>query len=370
MGVTANGEMPAMRAMVLRSPGPIENAPLSLEEVSVPEPGPGEVRVKVMYCGVCRTDLHIAEGELRPPKMPLVPGHQVVGVVDAIGGTAPGTGAGRALASACGAIQPGAEPRGLLGARVGIPWLHGTCGECGYCRSDQENLCHGAEFTGFSVDGGYAEYVIARKDYLVELPPGFPALEAAPLLCAGVIGYRSIKVAGVSDGETVGLFGFGASAHLAIQVLRHMRCTVLVFTRGREHQDLARRLGASWAGQAEDGPEGRCDRAITFAPSGAVIPLALRALRRGGTLAINAVHMDSLPPLDYSLIYWEKRIATVANATRQDAREFTRLAARIPLHVSTQVYLLEDANRALSDLKQGRVQGEAVLEVGARDGTG
>jgi propanol-preferring alcohol dehydrogenase len=365
-------EVLPVRAMVLHTLGPIETAPLRLEELPVPEPGPGEVRVKVRYCGVCRTDLHIVEGELVPPRLPLVPGHQVVGIVDAVGGTRGAGEAGRqgrhsqtSLSGPGGRERSGvpAQPESLLGRRVGVPWLHGTCGKCDYCRSGMENLCDAIAFTGFSVDGGYEEYMIAAADYLVRLPDGFSDLEAAPLLCAGIIGYRSIKVAGIERGDTVGLFGFGASAHLAIQILRHMDCQVLVFTRGKQHQELALKLGASWAGRPEDGREGKCDRAITFAPSGAVIPQALRALRRGGTLAINAVHLEKVPEMDYGLIYWEKKIVTVANSTRQDADEFVRLAAKIPLDVSTEVYPLADANRALLDLKGGRIQGEAVLEV-------
>ena len=347
-----------MKAMVLRSLRPAEALPLTLEEVPLPEPGPGEVRVKVAYCGVCRTDLHIAEGDLLPPRLPLILGHQVVGVVDAVGDA--GSESEEESRDGSQGLQ---GLHGLLGARVGIPWLHGTCGECRYCRAGQENLCEGAVFTGFSADGGYAEYAVARADYLVRLPEGFPDVQAAPLLCAGIIGYRSIRVAGVLPGETVGLFGFGASAHLAIQILRHWGCDVLVYTRGREHQELARELGASWAGRAEEGREGVLDRAITFAPSGALVPAALRALRRGGTLAINAVHMDPIPPLEYPLIYWEKKIVTVANSTRSDAAEFIALAAEIPLRVKFQIYPLEEANQALLDLKRGKVQGEAVLEV-------
>lgn len=358
-----------MKAMVLRAPAPAEAGPLTLEDLPVPEPGPGEVRVKVRYCGVCRTDLHIVEGDLVPLRLPLVPGHQVVGVVDAVGGV-DGSGAGDAAGTEVEDVARGAN-RGVspaLGRRVGIPWLHSTCGKCGYCRSGLENLCDGITFTGFSVNGGYEEYMIAPADYLVDLPDGFSDLQAAPLLCAGIIGYRSIRVAGVQSGEIVGLFGFGASAHLAIQILRHWGCRVLVFTRGSAHQDLALSLGASWAGKAEDGPEGQCDRVITFAPSGSVIPQGLRALRKGGTLAINAVHLDRVPEMDYSLIYWERKVVTVANSTRQDAREFVRLAAEIPLQVTTRVYPLAEANRALLDLKDGRVQGEAVLEVSSDGG--
>ncbi|MBE3519058.1 MAG: zinc-dependent alcohol dehydrogenase family protein [Firmicutes bacterium] len=335
-----------MKAMVLHRPAPVESRPLSLQDLPEPVPGPGEVRIKVRFCGVCRTDLHIVEGELPPVRLPLVPGHQVVGVVDAVGDTA-----------------NGAEPGVSVGDRVGLPWLYSACGRCSFCLKGQENLCEGIRFTGYSYDGGYAQYVIAKNDFVVKLPPTFADLDAAPLLCAGIIGYRSLKVAGVKPGDTVGLFGFGASAHLAIQVARHWGCDVLVFTRSEAHQNLARRLGAVWAGRAEDGPASSCDAAVSFAPAGSVIPAALRALKKGGTLAVNAVHLDGVPAFDYSLLYWEKSVKSVANATRQDAREFMELAAEIPVKVSTQVFSLEEANEALLRLKRGQIQGEAVLDI-------
>ncbi len=390
-----------MKAMVLRGPAPVESQPLSLEDVPEPVPGPREVRIKVRFCGVCRTDLHIVEGELPPVRLPLVPGHQVVGVVDAVGdaggdaGTkAPGEAAsdrtpgtagntagntgrragdgayyfaedagGDAESDVASNAAEDANCRVRVGDRVGLPWLYSACGRCSFCLKGQENLCERIRFTGYSYDGGYAEYVIARKDFVVQLPPAFPDLDAAPLLCAGIIGYRSLKVAGVKPGDTVGLFGFGASAHLAIQVARHWGCDVLVFTRSEAHQNLARALGASWAGKAEDGPAGSCDAAVSFAPAGSVIPPALRALKKGGTLAVNAVHLDGVPAFDYSLLYWEKSVKSVANATREDAREFIRLAAEIPVKVSTEVFPLEEANEALLRLKRGQIQGEAVLDV-------
>ncbi|HHW18485.1 MAG TPA: zinc-dependent alcohol dehydrogenase family protein [Firmicutes bacterium] len=367
-----------MKAMVLREPAPVETEPLVLEDVPVPEAGPGEVRIKVRYCGVCRTDLHIVEGELVCPRLPIVPGHQVVGVVDSIGPENPpsrvdaGTGGpslgadpGEVLAEE-GLKGPGSGQKsdGLsLGDRVGMAWLYGTCGECEHCASGNENLCDHPRFTGFSVNGGYEEYMVAPASFLVKIPDSFADLEAAPLLCAGIIGYRSIKVAGLKPGETLGLFGFGASAHLAIQVARHWGCQVLVFTRSKEHQKHALELGASWAGTAGDVPPDSCHRIITFAPAGYLIPYALKALKKGGTLAINAVHMDKIPELDYGLVYWEKKIVTVANATRRDADEFMRLAAEIPLKVSTEVFSLEKANEALLKLKKGQIRGEAVLKI-------
>lgn len=391
-----------MKAMVLHRSAPVESSPLCLEDLPEPVPGPGEVRIKVRFCGVCRTDLHIVEGELPPVRLPLIPGHQVVGVVDAVGdaegdaGTKPAdevtsyrtagttgsttgdTGQGAASAGAyCVAEEAGLDGgsdvasdapedvncRVKVGDRVGLPWLYSACGQCSFCLKGQENLCERIRFTGYSYDGGYAQYVIARKEFVVQLPPAFPDLDAAPLLCAGIIGYRSLKIAGVKPGDTVGLFGFGASAHLAIQVARHWGCDVLVFTRSERHQNLARELGASWAGRAEDGPASSCDAAVSFAPAGSVIPLALRALKKGGTLAVNAVHLDQVPAFDYSLLYWEKSVKSVANATREDAREFIRIAAQIPVKVKTEVFPLGEANEALLRLKRGQIQGEAVLDV-------
>lgn len=340
-----------MKAMVLLRPGPVETRPLLCQDMPDPVPGPGEVRVRVRYCGVCRTDLHIVEGDMPPVRLPLIPGHQVIGVVDAVG---------RVRRKA----RPGLDgPDVAPGDRVGLPWLYSTCGRCDFCRSGRENLCNDIRFTGYSFHGGYAGYVIAKSDFLVKIPPGFSDLDAAPLMCAGIIGYRSLKIAGIKPGDTVGLFGFGASAHLALQVARHRGCKVLVFTRSRAHQDLALELGAEWAGRAEEGPPGSCDGAVSFAPAGSVIPLALRALKRGGTLAVNAVHLDSIPEFGYSLLYWEKAVRSVANATREDAREFLELAANMPLKVSTEVFPLEKANEALGRLKEGLVQGEAVLAV-------
>lgn len=330
--------------MVLHSPRPAEENPLRPEELPVPVPGPGQVRLRVRACGVCHTDLHTVEGELPLRRLPVIPGHQVVGVIDQIGPQDPGQG-----------------PALRVGDRVGIPWVHWTCGSCDHCRRGEENLCERALFTGLDVNGGYAEYAVAPADFVVPIPDVFSDTEAAPLLCAGIIGYRSLRLAGVQPGETLALFGFGASAHLAIQVARHWGCRVYVFTRSREHQRLARELGAAWAGSAGEQAPSPADRAITFAPAGDLIPVALGALRRGGTLAINAVHLDRVPAFDYRLLYWERTVRSVANSTRQDALEFMEIAARIPIRVTTRVYPLEEANRALQDLKHRTVSGAAVL---------
>ncbi|MDI6823573.1 MAG: zinc-dependent alcohol dehydrogenase family protein [Bacillota bacterium] len=345
-----------MHAMVLHSPRPAEENPLSLQEVPSPVPGPGQVRLRVKVCGVCHTDLHTVEGELPLRHLPLIPGHQVVGTIDRIGPAASSPGRG----SPCG----GRPWR--IGDRVGVPWLHQTCGECEHCRRGEENLCERALFTGLDVDGGYAEYMVAPAGFVVPIPDVFSDTEAAPLLCAGIIGYRSLRVAGVLPGETLALFGFGASAHLAIQVARYWGCRVYVFTRSREHQQLARALGAAWAGAAGEQAPSPAERAITFAPAGDLIPVALAALRRGGTLAINAVHLDRIPAFDYGLLYWERTVRSVANSTRQDALEFMDIAARIPIRVTTRAYPLEDANRALYDLKRRAISGAAVLLPGAK----
>ncbi|MDI6894111.1 MAG: zinc-dependent alcohol dehydrogenase family protein [Bacillota bacterium] len=373
-----------MLAMVLQSPGPVEENPLCLEQVPTPVPRPGQVRLRVNVCGVCHTDLHTVEGELPAHRLPLIPGHQVVGTIDQIGpgadsptgspadaaaGVPAGTPTGSVNTQAHAPAGSGADRtpasstarRWQVGDRVGVPWLHWTCGECEHCRRGQENLCERALFTGLDVDGGYAGYMVAPEDFVVPIPDVFSDTEAAPLLCAGIIGYRSLRIAGVQPGETLALFGFGASAHLAIQVARYWGCRVYVFTRSREHQQLARELGAAWAGAAGQQAPSPADRAVTFAPAGDLIPVALGALRRGGTLAINAVHLDRIPAFDYRLLYWERTVRSVANSTRQDASELMDIAARIPIRVTAQVYPLEEANRALQDLKHRTVSGAAVL---------
>ncbi len=331
-----------MKAMLLRVPRPVEENPLELADLPLPEPAPGQVRLRVRACGVCHTDLHLAEGEIATPRLPLVPGHQVVGEVDAVGA---------------------GVSRFAPGDRVGVPWLYSTCGRCDYCRRGQENLCDNARFTGQHTDGGFAGYMVVPADFACPLPPGFPDEQAAPLLCAGIIGYRSLRLSEVQPGGYLGLYGFGASAHVTIQVARHWGCQVYVFTRSAQHRRHALELGAAWVGQAQDTPPRPLDSAITFAPAGWLVPHALRALRKGGTLAINAIHMSPIPEMPYALLYGERTVRSVANATRQDAAELLQLAAEIPIRTDVELYPLTEANAVLQRLKRGEVQGAAVLEI-------
>jgi propanol-preferring alcohol dehydrogenase len=320
-----------MRAAVLRVPAPVSQLPLRMEDVPIPEPGADQVLLRVKACGVCRTDLHVVEGELPPPGGPRIPGHQIVGEV-------------------------------VGGGRVGVSWIGGTDGVCWYCRHDFENLCDAPTFTGYTVDGGYADYAVARRDFVFPLPEELDDIQAAPLLCAGIIGFRSLRVAGVEAGERVGLFGFGASAHLAIAVLRAWKCEVYVATRGESHRRLAGSLGAAWVGTETEKPPVQLDRAITFAPSGDVVVAALGSLRKGGVVAINAIHLDRMPPFDYDSLLWgERQIRSVANMTRQDARDFLHIAARIGLRPKVTVFPLEEANRALDAVKADRIDGAAVI---------
>ena len=331
-----------MRAMSLETPQPIAEAPLRLSDLPVPMPGPGQVRLRVLVCGVCHTDLHTVEGDIHPPTLPVIPGHQAVGVVEEVG---------------AGVDVP------QVGDRVGVPWLNSACGVCAYCRRGEENLCPSARFTGFHVDGGYAESMLAEARFILPIPTSISDVQAAPLLCAGIIGYRSLRKADVQPGERLGLFGFGASAHLTIQVARYWGCDVYVFTRSDAHRRHAEELGAAWVGGAEDQTPQPLDRAVTFAPAGYLVPLALFKLRPGGTLAVNAIHMSPIPEMPYSLIYGERTLRSVANATTQDGLEFLKLAAEIPITATVQTYPLEAANQALLDLKHSRINGEAVLQI-------
>jgi len=329
-----------MQRMVLRETGPIGPARLVLEEVDdLPAPAAGEVRLKVLANGVCRTDLHVAEGEL-DVELPLVPGHQVVGEVEAVGE------GGQAVA---------------VGERGGVAWLASTCGDCAHCKRDRENLCERPRSTGKDVDGGYATQVLARADFVFPLPESHSDVEAAPLLCAGVIGYRALKVCEVPKGGRLGLFGFGASAHLAIQVASHWACETYVFTRDEKHRKLGLDLGAVWAGEVGDDPGVKLDGAVSFAPAGEIVPAALEKLERGATLAVNAVHSSDIPSFPYDILYWERGVRSVANFTRQDAREFLALAAEVPIHAKTETFALKDANEALYRLKHDGINGAAVL---------
>lgn len=329
-----------MRCISLPKPAPIETRPLQARTRELPAPGRGQLRLRVRACGVCHTDLHTVEGEIIPPAYPIIPGHQIVGTVDALGAGVAGWAAGD---------------------RAGVAWLHAACGECAFCRRGEENLCPRARFTGFHVDGGYAQTVLAEAEFAYRIPAEISDEAAAPLLCAGIIGYRSLRRADLAPGETVGLVGFGASAHLALQVARHWGCTAYVFSRGEAHRRLALDLGAAWAGSIDEAPPAPLDRAVIFAPAGSLVPPTLRLLRPGGTLAINAIHMTDLPSMPYAAIYGERTLRSVANATRRDGTEFLALAARIGLQPTVTRYALDDANRALLDLKQGQIDGAAVL---------
>jgi propanol-preferring alcohol dehydrogenase len=332
-----------MRAMLLREPKLAEERPLELADLPLPEPGPGEVRLAIRACGVCRTDLHTVEGDLALPKLPVVPGHQIVGVVEARG--------------------EGAD-RFAEGQRVGVPWLYRTCGACEFCGQGLENLCHDAQFTGLHADGGYAEAMIVPQDFAYPIPEGFSDLEAAPLLCAGIIGYRALRMSKIAPGQRLGLYGFGGSAHVTIQVARHWGCEVYVFTRSEGHRRLARALGAAWVGGAEDDPAAKMHGSIIFAPAGGLVLEALRVLERGGTVALAGVTMTPIPELDYDrLLYWERGIRSVANFTRQDAEELLQVAAEIPIQTTVQIFPLEAANEALLALKRSEIDGTGVLVV-------
>lgn len=331
-----------MKAMQLFLPQPVEAAPLTAVDLPIPEPAEDQALVRVLACGVCHTDLHTVEGELVPSGYPVTPGHQVVGRIEKIGSAVSGW---------------------QVGQRVGLPWLGSTCGSCEYCQNGQENLCPQARFTGLHTNGGYAQYCLAQPAFLLPLPDEIGDLQAAPLLCAGIIGYRSLRLAGVLPGCRIGLFGFGASAHLAIQVARFWGCEVFVFTRSPRHRRHAAELGAAWTGGADQHPPRPLDCAVSFAPVGDLVPLILEKLRPGGTLAINAVHLTDIPALPYRLLYGERALRSVANATRQDGLQFLKLAAEIPIRADVVAYPLEDANQALLDLKHSRFNGEAVLAI-------
>src|SRR3954453_11991101 len=328
-----------MKAAILSSPAPIAQRPLQIVDVADPRVRSGHTLLRVRACGVCRTDLHIVEGELPPKQLRIIPGHQIVGEV--IGGAVDGI---------------------ALGARVGVSWIGGTDGTCMYCQKGMENLCDSPTFTGYTVAGGYAQYAFARNDFVFPLPEALDDLHAAPLLCAGIIGFRSLRVAEVQKGERVGLFGFGASAHLAIAVLKSWNCDVYVSTRGEGHRQFAKALGAVWVGTEQEKPPVALDRAVTFAPSGDVVVAALSSLRKGGIVAINAIHLDRMPQFDYDRLLWgERQIRSVANMTRADAKDFLQLAAEIDLRPKVTVFSLDQANEALMAVKNDAVDGAAVL---------
>ncbi|MFH0980889.1 MAG: zinc-dependent alcohol dehydrogenase family protein [Planctomycetota bacterium] len=334
-----------MRAMLLNDIAAIESSPLQLSELPDPRPGPGEVRLKVRCCAICRTDLHVIEGDLPRRTLPIIPGHQIIGIVDELG---PG----------CRKLK--------LGQRVGVAWLRHTCGACAFCAAGRENLCESSRFTGYHAPGGYAESAVVREDFAYEVPETFVDTHAAPLLCAGIIGYRALQRSNLPPGGKLALYGFGSSAHVVLQIARHRGSTVYVVTRGAGHRELARRMDAVWVGdEAALIPE-KVDSAIIFAPAGGLVPMALSTLKKGGTCALAGIHMSQIPPLDYERhLFYERDLHSVTANTRQDGRELLAEAARIPIRPHTTVYPLADANRALQDLKTDRINGTGVLAMEA-----
>ena len=327
-----------MRAAIFTGPSSPGHY-LNIEDVPIPQIAPNQLLLRVIACGICRTDLHIVEGDLPPLRPRLIPGHQIVGEI---------------VAGSTDALP--------LKTRVGVSWMGGIDGDCWYCRHDKENLCDHPTFTGYTVDGGYAEFTAVRRDFAIPLPSGLDATHAAPLLCAGIIGFRSLRVAGVEPGDRVGLFGFGSSAALAVPVLQSWNCEVCVVTRGQSHRDSAASLGATWVGKEDDRPPVQLDRAITFAPSGKVVVDALSSLRKGGVVAINAIHLDKMPAFDYDKLLWgERQIRSVANMTRADARDFLQVAHQLKIEPRTTVFSLDDANQALTAVKDETQNGSAVI---------
>ncbi len=331
-----------MHLRLLRTQGDIEEIELEPAQMPTYDPGPGRIRVRVSTCALCHTDLHIAEGDLPLHRNPVCLGHQIVGVVDAVG-------------SGVSRFRPG--------DRVGAGWLFSVCGSCRNCGSERENLCEEAQFTGYDVDGGYAEFATLNEQFTFSIPAGFSDVDATPLLCGGVIGYRAYRASGARPGDVLGLYGFGSSAHIVLQLARHEGCEVRVYTRSDHHRQLAMELGAEWAGTAEEGGPEEMDAAIIFAPAGALVPVALASLRKGGTLVLAGIHMSPIPEMDYRLLYGERVLRSVANFTRADAEEMLRLAAEVPVRVKTEVFRLDQATEALRRLKRGEIDGSAVLRV-------
>ena len=333
------GQDQTMKAMVLTQ----ARKPLVLQECRVPEPGAGEIQLKIHACAVCRTDLHVVDGDLLRPKLPLIIGHEIVGRVTRVGDRV---------------------ARLSVGDRVGVPWLGWTCGQCSYCKAGRENLCEQARFTGYTIDGGYAEFTVADERFCVPIPEMYSDVEAAPLLCAGLIGYRSLVRAG--EGKRLGIYGFGGAAHIIAQVALYQGRGIYAFTRPGDHraQQFAMRLGGYWAGGSDERPPDELDAAIIFAPVGALVPLALAAVRKGGTVVCGGIHMSDVPAFPYELLWGERTICSVANLTRKDAEEFMKIAPKVPVRTTTQRFALEQANDALGQLRSGKLEGAAVLTIG------
>ncbi len=334
-----------MRSMFLEKQAEIDSSPLKMTEIPAHEPSVHQIRLRVHVCGVCLTDLHVVEGDL-PFHGPVIPGHQAVGTVDAVGEQI---------------------TRYKIGDLVGVAWLHQTCGHCRYCKKDSENLCENALFTGYDVNGGFAEYLVAPEDFTYPIPATLNSRDTAPLLCAGIIGYRAFKISGAKKGDRLGMYGFGASAHITIQIARQLGCEVYVFTRSQEHRKLAKQLGAVWAGGAEDNPPEKMDASIIFAPAGYLIPESLRVLERGGKVALAGIHMSPTPELRYQdHLYYERCIQSVTNNTREDGNNLLQVAGEIPVKTHTELFQLEEANEVLQKLKRGQINGAAVLDIGSK----
>jgi len=332
-----------MKAMVLEHVAPIGSSPLKLQDLPDPQPGPGEIRLKVRCCGICRTDLHVIEGELPSQKLPLIPGHQTVGVVDAIGPD-------------CHHLK--------IGQRVGVAWLRHTCGSCAFCAAGRENLCESSRFTGYHADGGYAEFAVVPEAFAYVIPDVFEDIAAAPLLCAGIIGYRALRRSNLPPGGTLAVYGFGSSAHVVLQIAKPRGCRVFVVTRGENHRQLAREMGADWVGETPGGLPSPADSAIIFAPAGQLVPPALRALKKGGTLALAGIYMTPVPQMEYEPhLFYERNLRAVTANPRQDGRDLLAEAAQIPIRPHTTAYPLVEANRALQDLKADRIRGSGVLVI-------
>lgn len=332
-----------MKAMILKGFASIDQNPLELVNLPVPKPGPEDILIRIKVCGVCHTDLHTVEGELPQVKLPIIPGHEVVGIVEKRGER---------------------TARFKEGEKVGVAWLYSACGQCAFCTLRRENLCENARFTGYHINGGYAEYMIIPEKFAYRIPEIFSYREAAPLLCAGIIGYRALRLSEIKPGERLGLYGFGASAHVAIQVAVHWGCKVYVFSRSEEHRAFARKLGAVWTGTSKDDPPSKIDSSIIFAPAGEIVLDALRVTEKGGTVALAGIYMSPIPEMDYEkYLYHERTLRSVANATRQDGEELLRIAAEIPIRTTTEVFPIEEANKVLQFLKAGKINGAAVLKI-------
>ncbi len=328
--------------MLLKKFAPIEQNPLELVDLPAPEPGAEEILIRNKVCGVCHTDLHTVERELPEAKLPVVPGHQIVGIVEKVGEKA---------------------SRFEVGDRVGVAWLYSSCGQCSFCQDGKENLCESARFTGYKVNGGYSQFIVIPEKFAYAIPEEFTDEEASPLLCAGIIGYRALRMSELEKGQSLGLYGFGASAHVVIQIAVHWGCQVYVFSRSEEHRALAKKLGASWTGTAKDEPPSKVNSSIIFAPAGELVLEALKVLEKGGTLALAGIYMTPIPEMEYKYIYYERTLRSVANATRKDGEELLRIAAEIPIKTTTQIFPLEEANKVLQLLKQSKIDGAGVLKI-------